>query len=838
MKVLTVLLLTTSATFAQLPPPPDGTYTNNPPPLVTYTNTPRPVEHGAIHTTTTNTIEWWNLNFHLFDVDHRSSLTEGSWTNIGDGYISYEHDYPEGFYRVVDSGDLVIDPLPDLDVLEPTNGYPFAEYTPPVTDTQSDAMIAEWVRSADKDRTIVFASDEDIESFIFCGTIINTNSPTTYVTYDVGYGHTTSPADGFKMMWPITSTATGTPVRLNNTIAWWLGPDLCDTNEQFNIYGNNLDESGTTYAYIDGYGWITNVWGNNQKATFNVPDDLTNGTYTVYAHNGLGGKYGWGEGHSLTIASLVDYTVNSEINVSSNNFSDLLTKIDTAPANSIVNVPAGTYQFTTEIHAAMVNDNIWIKGAGTNQTIFIPASSFNGAGREGHELLMDLGSTYASHTDFVVNGWKITGITFDRGSGTPMPYGLLRVRGSNNRITDCEFLDDDLPDQTVGGKVIAVFSGEEGGPCIVEDCRFVQVNCVEVSSYVQARRNKHYGSNDMLGAILQINGCHDTDISDCFAAAEDQSELDKSCQGRFFVMQNQRGWHFYFGSNTTENFKPHPDSVKAVNDGNQNTGEQVLFENTAPLGVFSVVSATSNTIECAEFSDVLSSYYGMVTVVEGLGAGQTRPLGSFSGSDTVSILEPWTITPDTTSKICPHYSGWRGAIVANYLDGIANNQNTASAAVSLYGGPSEVIIADNTSNEVEDGYIVWAYTCEKPQWARSKWAGDEDHPNYAFFNVFENNKNLDPRDHSGDGGGYGYYVNVVNGSKDSYFTPTHAIIGNIFRDNTVSNATLALSVQGSETTFDSTMTVFEFNTGSASNAWSATDGLHTVTNNNGFIILE
>ena len=326
-----------------------------------------------------------------------------------------------------------------------------------------------------------------------------------------------------------------------------------------------------------------------------------------------------------------------------------------------------------------------------------------------------------------------------------------------------------------------------------------------------------------------MNGVRESDYSDNFAAAEDQSELEKSCQGRMFVMQNQRGWHFYIGSNTTENYKPHPDSIWLVNQGNQNAGEQVLFENTRPLGVYDVVSATSNTVEVAEFSEIDTDYYGMATIVAGKGYGQTRPFGTFSGSDTVSVLEPWTIVPDSTSDICPHLTGWRGAVVANYFDGIPNNQDTASAAVSMYGGPNEVIVADNVANEVEDGFILWSYSSEN--------VDNDYHPNFAFWNVFENNHNQDPRDHPGNGGGYGYYVNIIG--DPSFYTPTHATMGNIFRDNTVSNATVALAVYGTESTYDTTMTTFEFNSGSATNGWGDQgDGLHTYTNNNSFTVLQ
>jgi len=55
----------------------------------------------------------------------------------------------------------------------------------------------------------------------------------------------------------------------------------------------------------------------------------------------------------------------------------------------------------------------------------------------------------------------------------------------------------------------------------------------------------------------------------------------------------------------------------------------------------------------------------------------------------------------------------------------------------------------------------------------------------------------------------------------------------------VSNATVALAVYGTESTYDTTMTTFEFNSGSATNGWDDQgDGLHTYTNNNSFTVLQ
>jgi hypothetical protein len=97
---------------AQIPEPPGscggGGSTNYPPP--SYNPTPQVPEQGAIIASemTHDVIEWWNFNNHVFEVEWRATLTDGSWTNIGEGYNTFEHQYPEGFYRVIERPDKAV----------------------------------------------------------------------------------------------------------------------------------------------------------------------------------------------------------------------------------------------------------------------------------------------------------------------------------------------------------------------------------------------------------------------------------------------------------------------------------------------------------------------------------------------------------------------------------------------------------------------------------------------------------------------------------------------------------------------------------------------------------
>jgi hypothetical protein len=105
-----ILILVMISVFAKAAPtPPGGGGTNGPPSAVT--NAPRPVIDGLIHTETLEIIEWYNFSHHVFTVEHRLALTDGSWTNIGEGYKDYVHNNPIGFYRVIKSETDVVFPV-------------------------------------------------------------------------------------------------------------------------------------------------------------------------------------------------------------------------------------------------------------------------------------------------------------------------------------------------------------------------------------------------------------------------------------------------------------------------------------------------------------------------------------------------------------------------------------------------------------------------------------------------------------------------------------------------------------------------------------------------------
>jgi hypothetical protein len=112
MKQAFIIWAIATSVMAQLDPTdPNNQSTNSTPQIGSYTE--QQMEHGAIITAkmTGEVIEWWNLRNGYFDVEHRARLTDGGWVNVGSGYKQFEHNNPDGFYRVIQRESVGVFPV-------------------------------------------------------------------------------------------------------------------------------------------------------------------------------------------------------------------------------------------------------------------------------------------------------------------------------------------------------------------------------------------------------------------------------------------------------------------------------------------------------------------------------------------------------------------------------------------------------------------------------------------------------------------------------------------------------------------------------------------------------
>lgn len=702
---------------------------------------------------------------------------------------------------------------PDLNLTEPTNGYPvaFSAYSPPVDEgVYSTAVVAEWTRSADNGESVVYTTEQSVT-----GLVVYASGSTNSVTPDAysGYGRATMPADGFKMVWPLYGSSTGAPVRVNGTIAWWGGPDVRDQNEEFSIYGDNLQSGGTGYAWIDGYGWITNSGGNEFCSTFTVPADLPNGTYDVWAHNGKGQRFGWADkAVSITIADPVDYTTGTQT-VASVSEAQLKSAISAASPGQTVIIGAGTYSLTSVLD--INTGDIKLLGDGIGSTIIKVDGAWSGS---------------TPLVDVDADGVWIEGITFDAGTTDEACNYLLDFNGGGV-VQNCRFTQQDTGDGWMSHSL--KLYGSDGDPLFFRTNDVVQAEIMEVYNYVEYHSNTNRGRHET-SKLVQVKG-NNCSFSGNHGMHYNEAVADDCGAARFFVGQGNTVYHVYIADNTTTNLKVHASNMA-------NSGEQILFENTYAAHIGTASSGTSNTLTAAYFGTNSVSGYA-ITLVDGTGFGQTRPISSIdTGSSTATVIENWTIAPDNTTKFCVHKTGWRGAIVNNYLDGVKSTRNTASAAVSFYGGPSEFIVSGNTANQIEDGFIVWEFADD----ASLALGPGFDPPsliNPAYFNLFDDNVVQDPSVHPGTSfgeGGLAFTIQGVASLKDDCVVADLAdVLGTVFRDGTFANCYRPLYIsndQSHETNavplnFDTYMTVFEDISGTTTNLYWVDSGVNTYTNN-------
>jgi len=104
------------------------------------------------------------------------------------------------------------------------------------------------------------------------------------------------------LVWPVKDGLTGAPIRVNGATAWWAWParvDAQSAGQTIRGFGKNLKLDGhSPRVYLRGPGvdeWLTVLDSNSYHVEAALPDNLEQGTYQVWYHNGTGGRLGWSE---------------------------------------------------------------------------------------------------------------------------------------------------------------------------------------------------------------------------------------------------------------------------------------------------------------------------------------------------------------------------------------------------------------------------------------------------------------------------------------------------------------------------------------------------------------
>ena len=629
------------------------------------------------------------------------------------------------------------------------------------------------------------------------------------------------PAATLYMVWPKNEHGFGAPALLNQTEAWWIGPEIATRGDRVSLFGRNLTagDSGTNgWIYLqaeDNSGqWLTSTTANPYKADFTLPADTASGSYRVWAHNSLGGAYGWSGPLELTVVPRIIWS-GPVLNVKHYGATgDGLTDDSDAIAatiyaaraiqNSTVYFPAGTYMTSRSVRS--IPDHTRLRGDGIDQTVIAAHPSF---------ATDEYGLLFGSMQEVLFSD-----MTFD---GRGHVQGVLG--GNIGYIRDSSRVEFNRVrfSQRDGGTWGYIFDTHRCDLITFRDCDFI----VAEGMFLGKGRQIFIDGCDFRGvhnsnALIYEWGGREVSIINCTAADYDNSDISNSsgwCQGRFVAGHGMWGAmrHIYFGGNTTTDMTVHPDVDY------QNTGEQFMMEGLDTQYRGAAISAGEDTVRLAGLD---KDHTGdILVVVAGPGMGQSREITAHDTINSIlTVNAPWTVTPTPTSVVMIGHYMSRMAVYDNTFDGkeraVTNTTHIASSGVQPYGGCVELEVAKNRFHQLRHAISNWTIG---EQTTSSDLLVMQ--PNY--FNIFMDNE----FDHCLTGCG-----NLSVTWRDIPLQPDVRMLGIVFRRNLMNDILDApFSSQNNATDAPVMMCVFDGNVANnvGMGMWGDTSGLrdHVLVRN-------
>ena len=591
---------------------------------------------------------------------------------------------------------------------------------------------AEWTRTAGPDETVLLTGSrlskynddsrgKDTRFMLYDGTA--TLKEASVQRVDTNKTVFTLPATatqwGMYLVWPGNEDGYGKPIALNQTDAWWVGPEKATRGGIVSVYGRNLAHDNDTlssYVYIkpaSGAGqWAAVKRVNPYRVMFTVPTNLTNGDYEVWTHNGHGQQYGWSGPLKLTVyggmqlngpvLNVYNYGVTGNGRTDDTQAIKRVLAMAKLVPGTTVYFPLGTYRISDRLE---INSNTRWQGQGRGSLLECAPGFSNNAdamlfGKGENMEIRDMSFSgnhnyHGTHDDPIyLRGSKevwINNVYFFF-----QDYNVLELQECLGvYVTNCEFV----------GKTSYLGNGSQ---LFFNNCRFRLTNDAEMAL-------DSWGGD---GISLTNSTCQDYNPVN----PADSTGWGK---GRFYAGRGNFGSArgTYIGNNTSIDLAVRPIGA------DQNSGEQFMWEGYFTDWTGIIVSSTATTTTLSNFSrPFASSHYAIIT--RGTGVGQSRRVIGYNGP-TITLESPWNVPPDNTSVVALANTNDRAVMYANNLDGKAYSVTTpihnASAGIEPYGATTNFIAANNTLHDLRIGITCW-----------STQNGDEPDP--SFFGLFVNNK--------------------------------------------------------------------------------------------------
>lgn len=501
------------------------------------------------------------------------------------------------------------------------------------------------------------------------------------------------PKNSMYLVWAENAAGVSLPFAVNKTEAWWIGPNPANPGKVVSVYGQNLSNGAakpTSWIYLQPTGapgrWITPTKVNPYKVDFVVPKDLAPGSYQIWAHNGHGGKYGWSSPVTLNVEPPYAY---GNVVVKLADFAGGLpnTGVDALPAfqaalQSIGNnsgtivLSAGNYYLSNTLNiAGGMNLGVHLRGAGKNLTFLRPLTGasfgyFMTSSR--HSLISDLtintmGATYQFTGALSVNQMSNVRV---------VSFGLNNVNGGgiDFAFNNCDFVGRGLQITTPAQLTLS-------------GCNF-------------------YGTDES-DSLLYVWGGNNISVTNSTVQDYQLNSPNHAhhARGRFYTGTAIWGSqsNIYIGDNKTIRFAP------PKNYGDQNVGEQIMWEGSWGTHSTFLTSATATSVTLAQLANDYVGYE--VVIVSGKGISQHRTVVATdfaNGGTTVTVNRPWDVVPDATSQINLITIIRQAVIFRNQLQG-NSNFNGASTAFETFQGGLDFVVDRNTISDFRWGLNDFSY---------------------------------------------------------------------------------------------------------------------------------
>jgi hypothetical protein len=563
----------------------------------------------------------------------------------------------------------------------------------PAADDSSDTEFFTYGQTTASNGALVNDTIEQLDGGVASVNLNSTNTP-----------------NSMYFLWAENADGYSAAVAINKANAWWVGPDQASSGQTVAIYGQNLTFSptdGLSWVYITQAGSSTGQWAtvtsaNPYQVSFVVPAGLASGNYQVWVHNGHGGEYGWSSPVTLAVVAAVaangpvfnvlNYgAIGNGVTDSTVAFQAALNAAGQYPGATVY-VPAGNYIVS---HIFMRPD-ILLTGAGAGET-----------------NILEIANAAAMNTMFTpASNSQVENLTLNA-NNVAMADVMYGRFFTNMQFSGVTFVNNLKQDMDIHGDQLVSFN----------DCNFIGCsNFLGTASQLFFNDCNFYATNDAEEMLFSWGG-NDISITNCTAQDLNDSNPNSGAgwgQGRFFVGNDLWGSQSdtYIANNTTIALGVRPAY------GNQNAGEQLLWESGPLLSQGTYVGATANTVTYTGLSSLGVGYNAII--VAGDGVGEYVPISSYNSTTGVATLAgTWAALPDSTSVIRLGLVFDNIAVYDNSLQG-KGVTDTASTGVEFWGGAINCVVDSNTITNTRYGINDVALD-----------SGGNVLP--VYFNLFQNN---------------------------------------------------------------------------------------------------